>query len=282
MGDIQAQIFDNKPDIGHWQLVQSLYTHLSGQDVVAVPEPALSSRYLNDGVVPIPDVLTIKPSYTRPVVTIYEVKVSRSDFQSDTRNMKWKRYWELCNRLYFACPAGMLKPFEIPDGAGLIVLTKNGSWSVTKGAATHDGGLGEEELLSLLFAKHRNRFTVRSKVERQRAFENGQFDDFAFSEAVKAAIQRGYDFPKEDEERRKQFIKVLGLSEDAKHSWYDIYAAVKDMKTTAAITPQQLKAFEVIDGIGTFLRTGLAYRLSDEMKQVLGVPVEEPEEKKGR
>jgi len=51
------------------------------------------------------------------MITGYEVKCRRSDF---TRDDKWIRYLGFCNRFYLACPAGMIKTGELPDGIGLI------------------------------------------------------------------------------------------------------------------------------------------------------------------
>jgi hypothetical protein len=78
------------------------------------------------------DVLTIAPyKYSRPDVRAYEVKVSRSDFLSDTRAAKWTGYTRYANRVLFACEAGLLKVEDVPAEAGLIVRGRNG-WSVVK------------------------------------------------------------------------------------------------------------------------------------------------------
>ncbi len=63
------------------------------------------------------DALVIKPSWTRPEFTGYEVKVSRQDFLGDT---KWDAYLPYCHRFYFACPAGVIRRDEVPDPAGLV------------------------------------------------------------------------------------------------------------------------------------------------------------------
>lgn len=63
------------------------------------------------------DGLAIKKSWTKPCLTGYEIKVSRSDFMNDE---KWPVYKELCHRFYFACPRGLIQPEELPDDAGLL------------------------------------------------------------------------------------------------------------------------------------------------------------------
>ena len=80
----------------------------------------LGSRYLKDGKVPIPDVLTLAKSYARPDVTAFECKATRADFLADTGTGKWERYRPHCNRVYFACVQGLLTKKDIPAGAGLV------------------------------------------------------------------------------------------------------------------------------------------------------------------
>ena len=63
------------------------------------------------------DGLGIRRSYTRPCITGYEIKVSRSDFERDP---KWHLYLQYCNEFYFVCPAGLIKKEELPDDVGLI------------------------------------------------------------------------------------------------------------------------------------------------------------------
>ncbi len=150
----------------HAELVADLQRHLAEAGHVAarpiiVSERPLGSVWLQGGYVPVPDVVAIKCSYTKPSVTIYEVKADKGDYAADVREDKWRRYWEHCNRFLFAVPAGLIGKDELPDGAGLITLSRKGNWSVVKAPRPHDGGLGEMELLSFLFAKHEEARLVR-------------------------------------------------------------------------------------------------------------------------
>ena len=63
------------------------------------------------------DAIAIKKSWTRPCVTIYEIKVSRQDFLADE---KWTAYKQFCNRFAFVCPRGLINPDELSNGCGLI------------------------------------------------------------------------------------------------------------------------------------------------------------------
>lgn len=56
-------------------------------------------------------------SWSKPKMTGYEIKVSRSDFLQDD---KWPNYLPLCHELYFVCPAKLIQPEEVPDKVGLI------------------------------------------------------------------------------------------------------------------------------------------------------------------
>ena len=76
------------------------------------------------------DGLAITKSYTQPCITIYEVKVSRSDFLQDN---KWHLYLQYCNEFYFVVPKGMIRKEELPDGVGLIYYNpENGNLKKVK------------------------------------------------------------------------------------------------------------------------------------------------------
>lgn len=65
------------------------------------------------------DVVTIRPSWSNPTPTIYEVKVTRSDFLRDVRAEKFEKYLPYCRRLYFAVPKGLVVQKEVPERCGL-------------------------------------------------------------------------------------------------------------------------------------------------------------------
>ena len=100
------------------------------------------------------DVLTIKPSYTKFNLDIYECKVSKSDFNNEIKTEKYKKYLKYCHRLYFACLSGIAKKSEIPEGIGLIVRGDNG-WSTIKQAKKNNIDIPRETLMSILFYKGR-------------------------------------------------------------------------------------------------------------------------------
>ena len=90
----------------------------------------------------------------------YEIKRSRSDFQAEFRNKKWKHNklknrnaiklydeWKngkrtgeqyenikIPNRYFFVCQVGLIQPSEIPEYAGLIYIINNNEFSEVKSA----------------------------------------------------------------------------------------------------------------------------------------------------
>jgi len=158
-----------RDNTAHQSLEMDLAGHLrqSGKRTV-FRQPNVGSRWGTGGMMPIPDVMTIECSFTKPHITIYEVKAERSDFRRDITSGKWERYLAFCNRLYFATPAGLLKREELPEGVGLIVKGDNG-WNSVK-APPHRGDLALDESfwLALLFEGYDFALSVRDNEERRR------------------------------------------------------------------------------------------------------------------
>lgn len=74
---------------------------------------------------PRPDVYALPKRYSTFNPIAYEVKVARSDFQSDINSGKWQKYYAFASAVVFAVPDGLVKKTEMPDGAGLIVRKAN-------------------------------------------------------------------------------------------------------------------------------------------------------------
>lgn len=83
------------------------------------------------------DAWGMRRSYTNPMMWGYEIKVARQDFLRDD---KWRdAYLPNCNEFYFVAPADLIDPRELPDEAGLIVASRNGTRLYTKKKAPHRG-----------------------------------------------------------------------------------------------------------------------------------------------
>lgn len=73
-------------------------------------------------------------SWAHPLVTAYEIKVSRNDFLQDN---KWPGYLKYCNAFYFVCPADLIKVDELPADVGLMWVSKTGTRVYTKRKAVY-------------------------------------------------------------------------------------------------------------------------------------------------
>jgi len=80
------------------------------------------------------DAWVLRRSWAKPCVLGYEIKVSRSDFLGDN---KWHGYLPLCNEFYFVAPSGVIKPGELPEEAGLLLVTSTATRLWTKKKAPH-------------------------------------------------------------------------------------------------------------------------------------------------
>lgn len=57
----------------------------------------------------------------------FEIKISRQDFQRELQDPRKTEAGMLtCNLFYFATPAGLLDPQDLPEGAGLLEFTNDG------------------------------------------------------------------------------------------------------------------------------------------------------------
>ena len=66
----------------------------------------------------------MKKSWAHPLVTGYEVKISRSDFLQDD---KYLGYRQSCNCLFLVAPKDIIMPEEVPEGIGLYTVASTGT-----------------------------------------------------------------------------------------------------------------------------------------------------------
>lgn len=102
------------------------------------------------------DALAFKKSWANPCITGYEVKVDRNDFLRDD---KWPGYKDYCNRLYFACPHGLIDKGELSDDVGLIYYNPEKDTIFTKKQALfREIVIPQEMLLYLILARCCNEY----------------------------------------------------------------------------------------------------------------------------
>lgn len=97
---------------------------------------------------------TLNPKNIVP--TVYEIKVSRSDFLSDiSKPEKRAGYFQIAHKVYYACVDGLIEKSEVPKECGLIVQNKHGSdyWTVVKGAKTFPTELSVPHWMNLVIKK---------------------------------------------------------------------------------------------------------------------------------
>lgn len=102
----------------------------------------------------IADVLRVNPSYTRFLISIYECKVSRSDFLSDLRSEKWKGYLQNCHTFSFVTLKGITDVQEIPENVGLILLNEKGFYT-RKVAKVINNEIPIETMMAIMFYKNK-------------------------------------------------------------------------------------------------------------------------------
>lgn len=115
------------------------------------------------------DVVAIKPSYANKDCRIYEVKNSRSTFDNDN---KYEKYFDVCHRMYIACPQGLINKDELPINIGLIIRNENG-WHVVKAAKRNNPkNFNMDFVLSLLYRGYEETLLQRKLRDRIVADDN--------------------------------------------------------------------------------------------------------------
>lgn len=101
---------------------------------VCVPQCKTGATWGGQGL-GIIDLWAMKKSYAQPLVIVYEIKTSRSDFLNDN---KWHGYLDYCNEFYFVLPNKKIAtPEEMPELAGLKYVSKTGTKLYTKKKAVY-------------------------------------------------------------------------------------------------------------------------------------------------
>jgi hypothetical protein len=135
------------------EVTQSLRDHLAASGFFAATEVPLvvSGAYSAQQRA---DVYAIKlHEFARKDTRIYEVKVSRADFLADLDAGKAESYGDHARRVYYACPAGLIKKDEVPATVGLVTLNRDGAWRTVRAAAPTAVTEPNADLLLLMMAR---------------------------------------------------------------------------------------------------------------------------------
>jgi len=196
------------------------------------------------------DAWAIKPSWANPLVTGYEIKISRSDFVNDD---KWKSYMDYCNAFYFVCPTGLIQPDELPANVGLMWVARTGTRLYTKRKAPwRDVEIPESIYRYILFS--------RCKIVPPNYYSDKVGADY-WQEWLKV----------------KQENKELGwlVSQSIRKTVEDQIdtvraenKAIKNKMDSYDMILSALKAYDLVDELGNPVHK---YSLDRKMKQIVGV-----------
>ncbi len=202
------------------------------------------------------DAWAMEPTWTMDRCVGYEVKVQRSDFVSDK---KWTGYLPYCTEFFFVCPAGLIKPEEVPAGVGLLWGTANAGKVYQKKPAVPrpiDPASLATMLKHVLMWRYRYRSDASSRATAE-AWLRSMEDDLEFDYRLKAAIKKaaGALTAKTTEENAalkaesetvrevQHWLKLNGI--DFKDSHWAVLRAVEDaVKEKRDGITREVKALE--------------------------------------
>ena len=176
------------------------------------------------------DVFAVKPSWTTPNPTVWEIKVSRSDFMADTQAGKYRRYLPFCRRLYFAAPKGLLTKADIPEGMGLCVRGENG-WSTV--VAPRVRSITDEDyatiVFSLLLKTAGGPWARPTREERVRQMARAkEVNEWTrdLPSRIREALTTARRQTDEAAYARRQLVEALGEPDDGSRDLYSLAHAV--------------------------------------------------------
>lgn len=147
--------------------------------------------------------VAVKPSYANKDCRIYEVKNNRSTFNNDG---KYEKYFDVCHRLYIACPKGLISQDELPPKMGLIVRGENG-WYVVKAAKrNYPKDFNIDFVLSLLYRGYEETKAQRKLRDRIIMKDNATIKDHA--QKIGYEIARRLD--RDRETQVEEWVKEVG------------------------------------------------------------------------
>ena len=216
-----------KYDYGVWnhnELAEDLAHHIGNMPFLDVylGSPVLDSirgkKYINGKSTQRADVVSVKPSYRKFCISVYEVKVSRADFLNDIRSEKWRGYLQHCERIYFAVPAGMVSKEEVPEEAGLFVRGEKG-WKCVKAAKVRDVDIPTETLKALIFSKtrlseqqrHANEVYSCLRYDKHTRYQDFKRAKKLFGKEITEALKKQFEYEHglKDIEFRKKDIEAV-------------------------------------------------------------------------
>jgi len=250
--------------IYHSELIDKLVENRLAMHFIVFAEVGIGSRWLQRNRLPVPDVMTLRYSYTKPDVTIYDTKTSRQDFLQDVNKAKYKRYLTFCDRFYFAVSSGLLRKNEIPEDAGLIVYNpKKNSWSVIKASPRHVVELNRIDWQSLMMAKYATERRARRLKERIVWKENLSVADKvkSLSYEVRLKIREVEGVDQKIKDIKKLVAESLGIDPEElyKRSEWDLRNCIRKVIKHLTVPKEKELAAHIISASAEILCGDVSY-----------------------
>lgn len=251
----------NKLDTGHSALLDSLVQNRLEMKFIVFAEVGIGSRWLQGSSIPVPDVMTMRYSYTKSDITIYEVKNRRQDFNLDVGQAKYRRYLPFCDRFYFATSAGMITKVEVPTDAGLIVYSADkNTWSVVKASPRHEANMTEMDWKSLLMAKYTTEKRVRKLKDRIVWEENSKLSEkvLGLDLEVKKKLEEVEGVESRIRDIKYTVASGLGIDPEELYSRtsYDLDNYIRKVAKGLTVPPEKELAMDVMEKLATLLSGG--------------------------
>ena len=225
------------------------------------------------------DVLAARKSFVNPSFTIYEVKISRSDFNADINRGKYRGYFEHCCQLYFAVPKGLITKEDIPEGTGLTVRGDNG-WHVVKAAPRREHTPNIELLLKLLMRGYDDHLVQWKQYDRLKNLEYKGLKEASLQFGIKVArdLQDASELIELANKLKDEVGKLIGKKYDSLSSAiYGLRADVDALLLQRRYSPEAVALASIVDRLfqgGRFFAGGTPNQLreiADKLEAKLSV-----------
>lgn len=250
--------------ISHSELIDKLVENRLAMNFIVFAEVGIGSRWLQRSNLPVPDVMALRYSYTRPDVTIYDIKSSRQDFLQDVNKAKYRRYLTFCDRFYFAMPIGLLRKNEVPEDAGLIVYSSaKNTWSAVKASPRHTATIDRIHWQSLMMAKYATERRARRLKERIVWKENLSVADrvknLSYEVALKIREVEGVDQKIKD--IKKLVAEGLGIDPEElyKRSEWDLRNCIRKVIKRLTVPREKELSAHIINASAEILCGDVSY-----------------------
>ncbi len=240
-------------NLDHSDLIDKLVANRLAMKLIVFSEVGIGSRWLLEKgtPLPIPDVMTMKYSYTQSDITIYDAKGTRNDFLGDVGQAKYKKYLTFCDRFYFATQIGLLTKTDIPQDAGLIVYNSGkDTWSVVKSSPRHNAELDRIHWQSLLMAKF-STLTRTRRLEQRMNLRN----DIALSNKalnlghkIREKLRKVEGVKSQVDNIKRTVAEALGIEPEEllKKRYWELKSFIRDHVQSLTIPKEKQLAMEIM------------------------------------